>query len=151
MKTHLVVEGLLFHKGKLLLINHKKSGLWMGIGGHIAEDETPDQALKREFKEEMNLDIEILNRNDLPKNGNIIAQLALPFYVNVHNVGTHNHCCFFYLCSAKNLNRIKPRPSEIADFAWFSKQDLKQSRVPPDVRNIALKAFQLTEQNKRKS
>ncbi|NIP40572.1 MAG: hypothetical protein GTN39_03560, partial [Candidatus Aenigmarchaeota archaeon] len=29
------------------------------------------------------------------------------------------------------------------DFRWFSKEELNQDHIPPDVRNIAKKAFEM--------
>ena len=143
MKTDLVIGGFLIHDNKVLLIHHKKLDLWLPPGGHIEKDETPDDAVKREFKEELGVDVEILNRNDVPSGGNIIKQLAVPFYVNVHRVGDHDHCCFFYLCVSKNSKNVNINKSELKDFAWLSPEELNQEKVPIDVRNIALKAFQL--------
>jgi len=141
MKKDLVVAGYLIHDNKVLLIHHKKLGLWIPVGGHIEKDETPDDALLREFKEELNLDIEILNRNDVPMGGNIVEQLAVPFYVNVHRVGDHDHCCLFYVCRPKNPEKLTVNKSELKDFVWFSPDELKQKHVPDDVRNIAMKTF----------
>jgi 8-oxo-dGTP pyrophosphatase MutT (NUDIX family) len=143
MKTDLVIEGLLIHNNKVLLIHHKKLNSWFPPGGHIEKNETPDDAVKREFKEELSLDVEILNKNDIPMGGNIIRQLAVPFYVNVHRVGDHDHCCFFYLCKLKNTEKLKINKSELKDFGWFSVKELNQDFIPADVRNIARKAFEL--------
>jgi 8-oxo-dGTP pyrophosphatase MutT (NUDIX family) len=141
MKTELVVVGYLIYNNKVLLIHHKKSGKWLPPGGHIEKGETPDETLIREIKEETGLEIEILNRNDVPKEGNIIEQLAVPFYVNVHNVGDHNHCCFFYLCIPKNPEDILIKKSEVDDFKWLTTEELKQDYVPNEIRNTAMKAF----------
>jgi len=142
MKTDLVVAGYLIHNNRVLLIHHKKLDLWLPPGGHINENETPDEALEREFREELNLEIELLNRNELPIEGNIKKQLAVPFYVNVHSVGDHDHCCFYYLCKPKNPNALAINKSELKDFAWFSINELSDGRIPKDVRNIALKAVE---------
>lgn len=150
MKTDLVVAGYLIQNNKVLLIHHKKLNLWLPPGGHINENETPDVALKREFREELNLEIELLNRNDVPMEGNIKEQLAVPFYVNVHNAADHDHCCFFYLCKPKNEEKLKINESELIDYAWFSVSELNQKHIPVDVRNIALKAFQLFNKIKKK-
>lgn len=142
METELVVAGYLIHDNKVLLVHHRKLDKWLPPGGHINEDETPDEALQREFKEELNLDIEILNRNEVPPEGNIREQLAVPFYANVHNVGDHDHCCLFYLCKPETPDKLRINP-ELKDFAWFSFGELNQEHIPTDVRNIALKAFEL--------
>ncbi|MBW2987959.1 nucleoside triphosphate hydrolase [Candidatus Woesearchaeota archaeon] len=143
MKTDLVVAGYLIHRNKVLLIKHKKIGKWLPPGGHIEPNETPDEALKREIKEELNLDIEILNTTRVAEEGNIKQQLAVPFYVNVHSVGSHDHCCLFYICKPKNPEQIALNQAELDGYKWFTKEELKQ--VPVDVKNIALKAFEVYE------
>lgn len=37
-------------------------GKWLGIGGHIIDGESPDEALIREVKEETGLDLLIFNK-----------------------------------------------------------------------------------------
>lgn len=157
MKTDLVIAGYLIHDDKVLLIHHKGLGLWVSPGGHIEENETPDEAVKREFKEELGLDVKILNRNDVPMGGNIVRQLAVPFYVNVHriegikDVEDHHHCCLFYLCTTNHPENLKINKSEIKDCGWFSAEELNQERIPEDVRNIAIKAFELYNSLKNKN
>ena len=48
-------------KKEFLIGNHKKSGLWLVNGGHIDRDETLQETLKREIKEEWGLDYQNLN------------------------------------------------------------------------------------------
>jgi len=78
-------------------------------------------------------------------------QLAVPFYVNVHSVGDHDHCCLFYLCEPKNPEELILNKDELKNFAWFSTQELNQEHVPIDVRNIAMKAFELFNFLKKKN
>ncbi len=150
MKTDLVVAGYLIHKGRVLLIHHKKLDMWLPPGGHIEKDEDTDQAVKREFKEELGLDVEILNTVAIPKGGNVKKHLALPFYANVHSVGNHDHCCFNYLCTVRNSEGLTINKDELNDAQWFSKKELYQTHIPADVRNIALKAFELVERISKK-
>ena len=46
-----VVSAFIVHKGKVLLIYHKRYHEWLPIGGHIELDEDPQEALYREIKE----------------------------------------------------------------------------------------------------
>jgi len=142
MKTDLVVAGFIINQNKVLLVHHKKLDLWLPVGGHIEKDETPDQTLLREIKEEVNIDVEILNQSDIPLEGNIKCNLAKPFYINVHSVGDHDHCCLFYICRAINPEQLKIN-NELKNFRWFTKDDLHKEDVPTDVRNQCLKAFEL--------
>ena len=142
MKTDFVVAGFIVHNDRLLLIHHNKLNLWLPPGGHIDANETPDAALHREILEETGISIEILNRNDIPPGGNVRHNLAVPFFANVHSVGDHDHCCFYYLCRALNPEVLKIN-EEVKASAWFSGADLHKPIVPVDVRNMGLKAFEL--------
>ena len=149
MKTDLVVAGYIFHKDKVLLIHHRKLGLWLPVGGHIQENETPDESLLREIKEEVGIDAGIINSNDLPLEGNAKKNLAIPFNVNVHSVGDHEHSCFFYVCQAINPEKLKIN-HEIKNFGWFSRNDLSEEFIPADVRSMGLKSFKLIEKQNKK-
>lgn len=61
-KYFLCVDGVYIKEGKILLVKRDVEpfrGCWHIIGGHVEENETLKQALKREFKEETNLDVEV--------------------------------------------------------------------------------------------
>jgi len=56
------VDGIFIKDGKILLLKRNVEpfkGYWHLVGGHVEENETLREALKREFKEETNLDVEI--------------------------------------------------------------------------------------------
>lgn len=142
MKIDLVVAGFIFNKGRVLLVQHKKLGLWLPVGGHIHEKETPDDALLREIKEETSLDAKILGKNSMSLAGNVKRNLAVPFHVNVHSVGDHDHCCFFYLCKAVDNAKVRIN-CELNNFKWLSREELNKKEIPLDVREIGLKAFEL--------
>lgn len=144
MKLDLVVAGYIIHKNKLLLIQHKKLDLWLPVGSHIEKDETPDDALLREIKEEIGIDVKILNYLKFPIQGNTKRNLANPFHVDVHSVKDHDHCCFYYICKAINPERLKIN-SELKGYKWFSKEGLNKECIPLDVRNQCLKVFELFE------
>lgn len=142
MKIDLTVAWYIIHGGKVLLIHHQKLDRWLPVWWHIDANETPDQALLREVKEEIWIDVEILGQSNLPLEGNVKYNLATPFYANVHSVGDHNHCAFFYVCKAIHPEQIHIN-EELKNFAWFTIEELEQERVPVDVKNQALKAFEI--------
>jgi len=101
----------------------------------------------REFREEVGLEIRILNRNDLPAEGNVKRQLAEPFHVNVHNVGDHDHCCLFYLCEIINPDKIQINKDEVSGYRFIEYGLLSlYNDIPPDVRNTGKRAFDLYSQ-----
>jgi len=139
MEQHLTVAGYLVNDNKVLLIHHRKLDIWLPVGGHIEVNETLDDAIKREFLEEVGIEIELPQTN--PIESTRVKQLATPFHSNLHNVKDHNHSCFYYLCTAKNPTvRIN---HEVKAYRWFTKGDLSETIVPSDVRSQAMKALEI--------
>ncbi len=143
----LVVAAYIFSDDKVLLIHHRKLDNWIPVGGHIEKGEAPDDAVKREAMEETGLDVEILNKSDITVEGKTKKNLATPFHVNIHSVGDHDHCCLYYVCRARDPEKMKIN-KELKNAKWFSKDDLNDKIIPVDVKNQALKAFELYESGK---
>lgn len=63
MKIIYVVAAVIFDNDQNILITKRKhelfNGLWEFPGGKVEPNETNEEALKREIKEELNLDIEL--------------------------------------------------------------------------------------------
>lgn len=127
MKTDLTVGTYIFHDDKVLLILHKKLKIWLPVGGHIEKDETPDDAVKRESREETNLEISLISVPKFEKLGNVITHLATPFYVNVHNVGDHHHVGFFYVSIATDISKLLINKEEVLDATWFTQGEVNES------------------------
>jgi 8-oxo-dGTP diphosphatase len=61
-KVFLFVDSFFAKVDKIFLLNRNVEpfmGFWACVGGFIESNETPQEALRREFKEETNLDVEI--------------------------------------------------------------------------------------------
>lgn len=58
--TCMTAAGCLIYKGTVLLIKHKKLGLWLNPGGHIDPGELPHEAAEREFYEETGVFVEAI-------------------------------------------------------------------------------------------
>lgn len=59
---YVCADGAYIKDGKILLLKRNTEpfkGFWHLVGGHVEENETLKEALKREFKEETNLDVEV--------------------------------------------------------------------------------------------
>lgn len=128
------------------MIYHNKLQLWLPVGGHIEENETPDAALLREIKEEVGLEVKILLQSALQKAGNTHTLCATPFHVSVHSVGDHDHCSLFYICEATTDNVRNNH--EIMAYRWLAESELQQDDIPKDVQIIAREAFKAYKKEK---
>ena len=85
---------------------------WEFPGGKVDSQETFENALKREIKEELAISIRILNHITSEKHKDEKID------VNVH----------YFLCESLNENIIL---SEHEDMKWLKKNDLKQLKMAP--------------------
>ncbi|TYP47669.1 NUDIX domain-containing protein [Thermosediminibacter litoriperuensis] len=129
------VEIILLHEGKVLLTKRAEHckvapNVWNVPAGKIKYDEIPVQGLYREAKEEINLDVELLEelsvRNLKSKSGD----------EDIYRV------VFTYLVKPKNddISSLKLN-DEHSELAWITKEDLNNPRYETlhnDIRNILL-------------
>ena len=62
MSHHACVRGVVIDKGKILVVEHShpdRPPFWCFPGGHVEENETLVEAVKRELKEETHLDVDV--------------------------------------------------------------------------------------------
>jgi len=114
-----VVVAFIINEKKVLLIKHKRKGIWLPIGGHVEKGETDLEALKREVKEEVGLEI-------IPPNK--------PFWIMEET----NEITPHYVCESAKTD-VKICKKEIDDFKWFSKEEIVNSDIREDVKKIVMK------------
>ena len=104
--------------GKLLLIKRRGSidksrstvGLWSAPGGEVEFGEKSEDAVIREVKEEIGVDIEII------KNIGFTDQI-------LNNSGLHWHLIHF-LCKIKDGNPSIMEPDNFEKIEWFDTKDI---------------------------
>jgi len=105
-KFFVCVDGVYIKDGKILLLKRNTepfNGYWHLVGGHVEENETLKEALRREFKEETNLDIDV---------GNIIDRRIEKTSDRTKIIIT------FEVTSAQGEIRLS---SESEEYGWFDK------------------------------
>jgi 8-oxo-dGTP pyrophosphatase MutT (NUDIX family) len=122
---------------RTLLLWHKRLGRWMPPGGHIDENETPEEAARRECKEETNLDVEIIGdtQTDLftgnPDEGHMLKK---PFALLLENIPestergepAHEHVDFLFLARPLDESQvIRLAAEESDDIRWFTQSDIE--------------------------
>jgi 8-oxo-dGTP pyrophosphatase MutT (NUDIX family) len=116
-----VVGAFVVHEGKVLLIHHKKLGLWLCPGGHVELDEDPEAAVHREVLEETGLGI-VLHGNRPPYSDPRARQLVAPPWLDVHPINdVHKHIGLFWPARLAPGQDPTPRlaPGEHFAVGWF--------------------------------
>lgn len=80
-KRQFTASALIFNGDKVLLVEHKKLGVWLYPGGHIEQDETPEETLYREVKEETGLDVSVVDERDLSLGTDSVVVLHTPYVI----------------------------------------------------------------------
>jgi len=126
-KIDFTVEVFVVYKNKVLLREHDKYKFWLSVGGHIELDEDPNQAAIREVKEEVGLDVELVN-DLLPfkMKTEEYQELIPPKFANRHNISdAHEHVTFTYFGKVKSDNIIPEKKDDT--WKWFSKEELDKN------------------------
>lgn len=109
----------------------------MPPGGHIDENETPEDAAKRECKEETNLDVEIIGdtQADLfESNSSEGRMLKKPFAMLLEyipasaerNEEAHEHMDFLFLARPVDESQVvRMADQESDDIRWFTKSEIE--------------------------
>ena len=98
-------------KGKMLAVRKKGSKYFQMVGGKIDGTEEPIETLKREFLEEINIDI----------NQHQVSFLGQHTTKAVNEANTEVHANVFYV-QLMSLEELKIA-SEIEEMAWVTKED----------------------------
>jgi 8-oxo-dGTP pyrophosphatase MutT (NUDIX family) len=144
LEKHFTASALIIDNGRVLLLHHKKLGVWLYPGGHVEKNETPDQTVIREVKEETGLDIEIIGEkdNNLADIDTDISVLHSPYVILCELVGNHYHNDIIYLCKISGHNReIKHNEGESKDVRFFNIDELDDIKLFPNFRRLLEKVF----------
>ena len=145
-RREFVAGCLIIEDRELLLIDHEKYGIWLPPGGHVEERETPDEAAKRETREETGILVDIVSEKEEIEE-EYYHGIPRPFEANVHKVEEgHWHCDFLYLA------RIEERAEATHDhehngFKWFSLEELQDQSydLPEYIRKAGRRAIRRLE------
>lgn len=145
MEKHFTATGaVLDGKGRVLMIRHRKLGVWLFPGGHVEENETPDDAVLREIFEETGIVAEILpNGEERALEDRAAVCLHQPRYTLLEDIGgkgDHFHIDLVYFCRPVSGHEERSK-EETTGIGWFDAQALQTVDTYENVRYIALKAL----------
>lgn len=121
--THLVSYFVLIDEtvNKLLLVDHKKAGLWLPSGGHVELNEHPKETVKREIKEELGISADFLSHDP------VFATVAK----TVGQTAGHTDVSFWYILKGCSDDIFTYDKEEFHDISWFSPADIPYHRTDP--------------------
>ncbi len=150
---HFVATVYVVHDGETALHHHEKLDMWLPPGGHIDRDELPHEAAKREVREEIGLDVDLLAPQGTLESETVRSipepQHFLLEDINVHEEGVgHQHIDFIFYGRADNRD-LTPAPGETpaSEWEWFSPEALEEQAelLEPDVVEIGQQAIEAVE------
>lgn len=142
---------------RTLLLWHKRLQRWMPPGGHVDPDETPEEAARRECKEETGLDVDIIGDAQIdvfkkdPSEGQILKK---PFAFLLEeipecperNEPKHQHMDFIYLARPLDENQVLSLAEEEAEeIHWFTKEEVRaipKEKIYENVKLYILEALE---------
>jgi 8-oxo-dGTP pyrophosphatase MutT (NUDIX family) len=121
---------------RTLLLWHKRLQRWMPPGGHIDPNESPDDAARRECKEETGLDVEIIGdtQTDLftknPAEGRMLTKPIALLLEEIpacpeRNEPAHQHMDFLFVARPLDETQaVKIAKDESDRMQWFTRQEV---------------------------
>jgi len=142
LEKHFTASALIKNnEGKVLLVYHKKLNVWIYPGGHIEANETPDEAVIREVKEETGLDIEIVGDIEISLNDNEadVSVLQNPYIILCERIKGnkgHYHIDMVYACRIIKEQKLEYNRNESDGIGFFGIGDIQKLPMFPNFRNL---------------
>lgn len=113
---HLVSYIVLFdtEAQKILLIKHRKSGLWLPSGGHVEIDEDPQDTVKRELKEELGISARFI----------MDSPLFITVTQTINEAVAHTDVSLWYVLKGDLGKILNYDKREIEEYKWFSFEEV---------------------------
>ncbi len=120
MSIRIRVQAVLINEGKLLLVKHVKNGkeYWVLPGGGVEYRETVIESLKRELKEELNIDLKTCKL--------ITIRDFIP-----HNEDRHILDIYFFCTADISGIHLAEQDGILSDYGFFSIEELGKVTVFP--------------------
>lgn len=124
-----VVSGVLVHEGRIYVQRRPDTGVWAGFwefpGGRIEEGETPEQAVVREFREEMDFGVHPADKLAVIRHGYTTYRVVLHCYLLRFDPAT------------PGAPAAAPSLTAATDFRWATLADIGALTLPAGHRKLA--------------
>ncbi|MDA1004509.1 MAG: NUDIX domain-containing protein [Chloroflexi bacterium] len=163
MQRHFTVTGFVAHDGRTALHWHRL-GRWLPPGGHIEPNEDPLEAVLREVREEIGLDVEVIETTPGFGYGGP-RQLPVPATIAIYDLADgdgqvrdhHQHIDLVYFTRPRGASATPASDRDEDAWLWVDAAQLRAdielthptsgraARVPGDVRELGLAALAAAE------
>ncbi|MGB9705269.1 MAG: NUDIX hydrolase [Pyrobaculum sp.] len=131
MKRCIVASGVLIERGRVLMIRHRRLGVYIYPGGHVEPHETPLEALKREFQEETGLVVEPVGPLHGIKDDNVIERpLPLVVLEEVVKYPRESHIHFDLVYLVRRVGGV------LKEGVWIDVNKIDEIETYPNVRQV---------------
>ncbi|MEM3271650.1 MAG: NUDIX domain-containing protein [Thermoplasmatales archaeon] len=141
-----IVGGVLLFNGsmdRVLLIKHKKLGVWIYPGGHMRQDENPFECALRETFEETRASFRVISSTNVEISGDGAVSLPNPLIIMKEIVPyreePHEHFDMIYLGLADDDSY--QTNDESSDSGWFSEDQIEELDTFDNVKSIIRYGF----------
>jgi 8-oxo-dGTP diphosphatase len=146
---HFTASGIVLADQQVLLVEHRKLGMWLYPGGHIEPDEDPVQAVLREVAEETGLACRIVTAPQFVHPAATV--LPAPFTILVHDIPAnaqtplHQHIDLVYVL-APERGQATPQLEEVTGCRWVPLAGVADLHTPPELPSLVAAAAQYARQ-----
>ncbi len=146
MERHFTVAVFVVDRGRVLLLQHRALRRWLPPGGHVEPGEIPDDAARREVREEAGLAIRLpRGPAGIVPGGPLL--LAQPAGIQVETIGPgHEHIDLVYFAALEPGTPAAPRGNcESTRIGWFGPDEWDELGVDEEIKAWCWKAIEEAE------
>jgi 8-oxo-dGTP diphosphatase len=119
------------HTNEILLVDHKKAGLWLPSGGHVELNEHPQETVRREIREELGIEADFL----------LESPLFLTVTKTVGNVKQHTDISLWYVLKGNRSQPLQFDSDEFHQIQWFQLDQIPYERTDPHMKRFVDKVI----------